>query len=255
MKKIFPFLLVLLSCSENKKIESLLNPTLLASQEEWITYEGIILTEAGFEAAIELSLLQDAVGVESAYKLKASFDQEGNHVTTESEAKYSVRYGSDNNEVIIEVPTENSLHVAVGTNVKSPAATTFQKKLFKTLYLKTEGPNQLVLLDNHLHRIADDSRYTLYKRSKLFTAEGYITFEEKRTDFYEKNTNESWTVAPLGFYNAVKENYDSLATQALEGVYLKALAYSVQADSTDEERLVIKSVLEMTRSKAYEKAN
>ena len=119
------------------------------------------------------------------------------------------------------------------------------------LFFKSDGSNKLVLVDEDFNPITDDSRYTLYKRGRLFTAEGYITFEKNRTDFIEKNTAEKWNVASLGVYADAQKSYDSIATENFEGVYLKAVAYSVPSDTSDEDLLVIRGIIEMRKSEAY----
>jgi hypothetical protein len=157
-------------------------------------------------------------------------------------------YGAANNEVILKLEGK-SYSSAMMTKKSGPPKA--PEPIAININLMSEGGSKLVLVDDDFDRIADDGRYTLYRRSRLFTVEGYITFEDSRTDYYEQNAAERWTVAPLGVYTDVQKIYDSLATEEFEGVYLRALAYSVESDTTDKELLVIKSIIEMRKSKAY----
>jgi hypothetical protein len=239
-------LLLLCGCAESsKKTEPAALPSTLAAAEEWRTYEGVVPTDQGNEVTVELSLMEGEVGLDSQYKLVASdLHEQEISMFNMFQGKYSIMYGTADNELIIQVEERKaSVSMTRKLNLPDPP--------FHGLNFKSEGGNKLVLLDDDFDRVADDDRYTLYKRSRLFTIEGYITFESTRTDFHEQNTGENWSVTPLGVYPYTAKKYDSLATEEFEGVYLKALAYSVESDSTDQELLVIKRVLEMKKSDAY----
>lgn len=111
------------------------------------------------------------------------------------------------------------------------------------------GNDQLVLTDSDFDPLVTDARYTLYKRSELFTAEGYVTIEtDSLTTFFERNTSGNWHVAHLGVYDQVKDKYQQLATTSLEGIYLRALIYSVNdtnASGEPTKKLVVKRIVEM----------
>jgi hypothetical protein len=76
-----------------------------------------------------------------------------------------------------------------------------------------------------------------------------ITFEDSVTEFFERNTMKNWKVSPQGEIDSVRIKYIELATDQHEGIYLKALAYSV-ADTTTESKkaLVIKRSLRIEKS-------
>ena len=59
----------------------------------------------------------------------------------------------------------------------------------------------------------------------------------------------NWKVAPLGRIDSVKMKYVELATEANEGIYLKASAYSVSDTTTESNKsLVIKRILRIEKS-------
>ena len=245
LRNALPILLLLLACSGNEKKESVSLPIEGSANEDWITYEGNVLTNHGTEVTVELSLMQGEVGLDSKYKMVVG---DFEHMFNMTRGEYSILYGTADNEVIVQV-RENKPSLMAVKHFKLP------EPFFHDLNFKSDGANKLVLLDEDNNRVADDSRYTIYKRSRLFTIEGYITFENTRTDFYEQNTRERWIVAPLGAYRMAHNAYDSIATEQFEGVYLKALAYSVETDSTKNEVLVVKNILEIYKSKAFENVN
>jgi hypothetical protein len=161
---------------------------------------------------------------------------------------YTVIYGLPNHELGIEI---NEWDKGMLTG-RYAASMRNRKPIVResgNLYFKTKGNDQLVLTDQYFNPIAEDNRYTLYKRSKLFTIEGYLTVEEDGdTEFFERNTRENWNLAQLGLYDSVNSTYKQLAKQPYEGIYLRALAYSV-ADTTamgeDTDRLVVKKIINM----------
>ena len=67
-------------------------------------------------------------------------------------------------------------------------------------------------------------------------------------EFFERNTFEDWHVAQLGLYEDVRKNYTGLAKEPWEGIYVRALAYSV-SDTTDspehQGNLVVKRLIAM----------
>ena len=119
------------------------------------------------------------------------------------------------------------------------------------MFFLTRGNDELLPCDDNFKPITTDRRYTLHKRSRLFTVEGYITFGQDSAEyfkqdsatFFERNTSEYWRVTDLGEFNELRLLYKKLAKEKFEGVYLKALAYSVM-DTTLREKnvLVIKRI-------------
>lgn len=247
MRKIL-LLFVLFACSNKEKIEPPLSPVVEDEKAKKIIYEGTIISKYG-EGPIELSLEEVETGLTSSFVIQGDIDKD--LIFARIIGEYSTLQGAASNEVILQL--HGRFHViSRARNAKKGSSISSGPEVKELdLFFITEGGNKLVLVDEDFDRIANDNRYTLYKRSRLFTAEGYITFEEGRTEFFEFNTNERWNVAPLGMFSDAQKFYDSVATQKFEGIYLKALAYSVQSDSSDEELFVIKRVLEMKKSDAY----
>ena len=245
MRNFIVFLILLTACSESAKQEPTNAPVVSSEAKKVSVYEGIIQTEDG-EGPIELFLEENETGIVSWFEIRGRLNV--NQIFLFATGNYSVLYGAANNEVILKL--EGQVHSSV-MRVKKGERGKAPKPLDIKINLMSEGGNKLVLVDDDFDRIDDHGRYTLYRRSRLFTVEGYITFEKTRTDYYEQNAAERWTVAPLGVYNDVQRIYDSLATEEFEGVYLRALAYSVESDTVDKEFLVIKSIVEMNKSKAY----
>ena len=246
MRKILS-LLLLFACSNNEKTEPPLSPRVADEKAKKIVYEGVIKSKYG-EGPIELSLVEVETGLTSTFELKGDIKKDV--LFGMATGEYSTLAGAAGNEIILQL--HGRFFVMSRARKAKKGAVTFGSEVDEIeLFFITEGGNKLVLVDEDFDRIAEDNRYTLYRRSRHFTAEGYITFEEGRTEFFEQNTNERWNVAPLGVYGETKQIYDSVATQKFEGVYLKALAYSVQSDSSDQELFVIKRVLEMKKSDAY----
>ena len=55
----------------------------------------------------------------------------------------------------------------------------------------------------------------------------------------------------IGWYDSIKTTYQKLATEKNEGIYLKALAYSIEEPdsvNTSHKSIVIKSILRMEKS-------
>lgn len=253
MKKIFLLLLIFCTCApKEEKINPTPFPFTESQVEEWATYEGNIILD-GKESPIELKLKQGEVGLDSYFWLTIKLTTKDFSSMHSVRGKYAMLYGGPNNEVIVQIHSSIPIWgytIEKGKMQQKPGPPMYHEL---NLNFMSEGGDKLVLLDRDRNRIAEDARYTIYRRLNLFTAEGYITFEKSRTDFFEKNTLEKWNVAPLGLYTQAKKNYDSIAKEKFEGVYLKALAYSVTSDSSDKENLVIKEILEMKRSTAFEK--
>jgi len=185
---------------------------------------------------IELELKPGSIGENAYYRLKTWEDEGNRHVMGwYGNGNYAVLYGGPN-ERIIQFKITNYIF----RHNKKPLMEE------KELAFKINGDHELVLLDSNLD-IAVPS-HKLIRRSKLFTVEGYITFEKDTADFFERNTMEKWVVSRLASYPEVRDQYQKLAKERFEGIYVKALAYSVtQVDSSGKETdaLVLKRVVTM----------
>jgi hypothetical protein len=268
MRKIL-LLLVFFACSSKEKIEPPPSPTVVDEKTEWIVYEGILKTQFG-EGPAELSLMQTEIGQTSNLRLTGSFIEGQKFL--HAMGRYTILYGAANQEIIIQAHCtasffSKSAKERIRQNHKPGKGTSEIIKpeiLELDLSFKSDGMFKLVQVDEDFERISEDNRYTLFKRLRLFTVEGYVTLENTHTEFFEQNTRENWLVAPIGNHAEVQHVYDSLVTEKSEGMYLKALAYSIGSDSTfieprvnfgtggvGDELLVIKRILEMKKSEAY----
>jgi hypothetical protein len=228
MKKIIP-LLLLLACSSKEKITSPVSPGLVDSPEkkEVINYEGNLRLN-GNEATAELSLEQGENGMEAGFTLMADgYDWTSKRI---DKGKYTILYGDANTENKFE------LHGRMMSFTQMKDSPRTKPEINEIhLYFISDGDQKLISTDEDFNPIVDDGSLTLYKRSRLLTVEGYLTCETSHTEFFEKNTTEKWNVASLAAWQKAKERYDSIATEKFEGVYLKAIAYWVLSDSTDED--------------------
>jgi hypothetical protein len=85
--------------------------------------------------------------------------------------------------------------------------------------------------------------------ARTFFVEGYVTCTDSVTEFFERNTRKNWKVASLGDIDSLKIKYIELATEESEGIYLKALAYSISDTTSESDKsLVIKRVLRVEKS-------
>ena len=243
---LFTLLVVILfSCSKSRKISNEPFPYLLASDVEWITYEGILPNVNGQDVLVELELLPGAPGMESYFKLNETLSVSSKTgvmaMGSQSHGKYTVLFGS-------------STHNFIQINNKALLRSIMRGKPFTPddhvdgdLLLRSQGDHKLVLMGRDLQEV--DPRYTLIRRSELFTVEGYFTlYNDSTTDYYERNTQKKWAVARFGCYDEAVRGYNVLAKEEFEGIYLKALSYSIR--HTDErgkeaDALVFKRILVM----------
>ena len=161
-------------------------------------------------------------------------------MSTRSHAKYAVLFGS---------PHHNIIHITNKTRMRSIIkGKRFEKgdEVTDDLYLKSYGDHELVLVDENFQDVIP--RYTLIRRSELFTVEGYLTVYGDTAEFFEKNTRKGWPVAQLARYAEAAKKYELLAKEKFEGVYLKALSYSIShrdRDGNESDALVFKEILHM----------
>lgn len=240
MYKLFLFILLVSACTVHKKEEQNPFPVLAISDDEnWATYEGKWLTTGGV-IRLELSLKSGAVGFESYYKLKEFFEADSSASGTTSQGLYSSYNGFPNSEFRICLHDLNTYDRGSYLRYKKLGSVDGTDEMF----FKTRGNDELLPCDNSFNPLTLDRRYTLHRRSKLFTVEGYFTIEQDSVEFFERNTREYWKVTDLGEFNELTVAYDKLAKEKSEGVYLKALAYSVRDTSsmTGRDALVIKRI-------------
>ncbi len=243
MKKISALIFLLSACAthENKNKEPF-TVAAKVNEDEWATYEGHWSTQ-GAVVRMELSLRNGGVGVDSDYKLIESYESDIRASGTVSNETYSTYSGFPNHEFGIRL--HNLGEYANGSFLRFKKSPDVNEP--DEMFFLTRGSDELLPCDQNFKPLTEDRRYTLHKRSKLFTVEGYITYNQDSTDFFERNTRERWKVTNLGEFDEVTQKYKELAKEKFEGIYLKALAYSV-ADTTSpigQRALVIKRALAM----------
>lgn len=257
MKKYLLFLVFLMACAEKEEnTEQAISTELdIPEQEHWVVYEGVVRSDAGNDVKLELSLLQGVVGVESTYKTEEEYiGADDERLLTMSTGKYTLLFGS-NDEMLISIPKNSGMTLGwmpqggYGMNPTPPSAAALGAATISKLAFKAaRNSNELVMVGDDSAPVAEDNRYTLKKRSILFTAEGFVTIEPHTTDFFEINTRQNWTMALAGAYGELEAKYFKLATEKHEGIYLKAIAYYIDdTDSTGVEikKLVVKRIVEM----------
>ena len=239
MKKLFVFIFLLSACTVHEKEKQKPFPVFTISDDEWATYEGKWLNNDGV-IRFELSLKSGGFGVDSYYKLVESFESDSLASGTESQGSYSTHYGFANKEVGICLHDLSEYSKGFYLRYKPSQRMDIPEEMF----FITHGNDELVPSDDHFKPITTDRRYTLHQRSKLFTVEGYITFEHDTATFFERNTCEHWKVTNLGEFNEIRSIYKQLAKVKYEGIYLKALAYSVTDPTfkSEKDALVIKQI-------------
>jgi len=191
------FLLIfLISCQVHKRDEQKpFTPLTISGDEEWITYEGKWLTKAGI-IRFELSLKSGAFGYDSYYKLNESFDGDSSGSGKPSQGLYSSYDGSTKSEFRI------CLHDVGGyDNGGYLRFKTFNNK--DEMFFMTRGNDELLPCDSKFNPLTLDRRYTLHRRSNLFTVEGYFTMNQDSIEFFERNTREYWKITDLGEFNEI----------------------------------------------------
>ena len=227
-------------------------------EEDWIIYEGILPANNGQEVKVELSLVPATPGMASHYKILESFDSKepGNaySASVSSDGSYDLLSGEETSIIrLFDKRMTRALFLSRG----QMETLNEDLKMKQDLYLKSNGEHQLILVDNDFNVV--DRRYTLTRRtSPLFTVEGYFTVYDDTTDFYEKNTQKKWAVAQLAEYDEAVKKYNYLAKEKFEGVYLKALSYSIARKNRKGEEvkaLVFKRIIEIDSMPALPSMN
>jgi len=246
MKKLFPIIFVvgLLSCSRSSRTVQEPFPNLLAPDLEWITYEGTLPSGNGQDLLVEIHLLPGAPGMHSYYKLTEKLDSsEADRpfvMSTKSQGTYSVLSGSPGHNIVQITNRRRMNAVMLGKKFGHGEHVTGD------LLLKSNGDHELVMVNEDFQLV--DPRFLLIRRSGLFTVEGYLTVVGDSAEYFERNTQKPWAVARFACYDKAVSSYHVLAKEKFEGVYLKALSYSVrQKDRNGREidMLVFKRILRM----------
>lgn len=233
-------LTILTACAPQKKEKYEPFPLITIADEEWATYEGKWLTKDGI-LRLELSIQQtSSVGVDSYYILLEAFESDSSANGTKSQGKCSIYYGLTDDEIGIRLRDLALYSKGVYFRVSESKYLNLSEEMF----FVTRGSNELIPCDENFKPITTDRRYTLHKRLNHFTIEGYITFYQDSVEFFERNTREYWKVADLGEFGELKSTYKQLTNENNEGMYLKALAFSV-SDTTSRKgnrALVVKRI-------------
>jgi hypothetical protein len=244
MRTLFVVLLIpgLLSCSKSRR-NSESFPDYQTPDEDWITFEGILPSGNGNKVVATLELMPGSPGMDGYFKL-TEMPVPGrpfaDMVYTNSQGKYSVLLTAAGQRIVHITRRRLTGSLTIGKHF-GPS-----DQIAEEIFLKGNN-DQLVLVDKDIMPI--DSGYSLFRRSALFTVEGYVTvYNDTSAEFFERNTRKSWPVAQLACYKEAVTKYRSLAKEKFEGIYVKALSYSVpQSDIAGEtvESLVFKRILVM----------
>lgn len=253
MKKIYPAMMILLSCCQAENKEAEVFPEIYYDDNQWVVYEGIVPLESGEEITMELSLHPGSPGLDSDYRLDEWSQEYNSYMMGRSSAnKYTTLVGSNPDEVIIKLHNSRiNRPVVLGT--ESPEELKKIRKSFNRstdLFFKAKG-NELVLVDDNFEEI-NPAKYSLIRRSKVFTVEGYITFVNDTSEFFEMNTRENWALAERGMFDKARSDYYSMAKEKFEGIYLKGLGYSVEHVSSSGKEinaLVLRNIYDMRPGK------
>ena len=218
-------------------------PNYLIKDEDWIVYEGTLPSSYGPDVHVELSLFPGAPGLDSRYQMMEFPDGR-------SPGGYQGLIGSRGRYIVLSSPEGQIIHIPDRSFVR---AISMRGELpmpeidKENLYLKSDGQHKLILLDENFKKRSGD--YVLTRRaSPLFTVEGYFSVYNDTTDFFERNTQKEWSVAKLAQYDKAVKNYKFLSKEKFEGVYLKALAYTVRhlnQEGEEIDALVFKKILHM----------
>jgi hypothetical protein len=242
----FTYLIIfLVCCCQTERNDHAAFPIISANQDKLIVYEGVIPLDSGEELTIVLGLLPGSPGFPSYYVLDEWSAVHNNLMIGRNSAnQFTTLAGSNADEVFIKLHnsrTQNNFFSKRASDTKNKNI-----KRTKDLWFKTKG-NTLILVDDDLKEV-NAERFNLIQRSKPFTVEGYITFVNDTVDFFEMNTRETWALADRGQLSKARYNYDRMATEKFEGIYLKGLAYTVDHISPDGREvtaLVLRNIYDM----------
>lgn len=216
------FILICCSCETKPRQDFVIVTT---GDEEWTHYEGQWLAATGV-VHLELALKTGAQNINATYKLDESFTSDSIGSSSYSISTYSTYFngGLDKSMGIV---LHNLSPLTYGSFFRYRKSSDLPEEMF----FVTRGQNELLPCDPEFRPLTTDKRYTLHRRSELFTVEGYVTFDGDSVDFFERNTFKRYHVANLAEFYKAKAGYKKWAKTNHEGVYVKALAYTV-VDST-----------------------
>ena len=254
MRKLFILLIVIVGCStkntESEKPFQLKN----VSDDEWVVYEGQLKNEKGVIEDVELSLTQASVSVDSYFRLHISSNVNGHAIGTSFQGSYSVSYGLPNHEQGITINCKaEAITGRIIMNSRNEKVKVPDSETRDNLYFITDGSEKLILTSDDFKPLTGKLE-ALHKRSNLFTAEGYVTADSMTSEFFERNTMQSWSLAKLVAFDSIKVNYHKLATEKNEGIYLRALAYSIADDDSTNasgKAIVMKRILKIEKSSLH----
>jgi len=237
MTKWFLIIFIFSACIVKDKTKQASFPEITVNENEWAAYEGRWLT-GNSVISFELFLKSGAIGVDSYYRLWESSVADSSASGTISYGPYSTYYGSSDKELRICLHGLSEYTDAIHFRIS-------KTDMPDEMCFITRGGDELIPCDADFRPITTNWRYTLHKRSKLFTVEGYVTFDKDSVEYYERNTSERWKMTELGEFDDIKTMYSQLVKEKYEGIYLKGLAYTVldNTSQSGENVLVIKRII------------
>jgi hypothetical protein len=237
LKYLLFLIVIATSCNYENKKSNIEFSIKSIPEKNWETYEGKWLTQDGI-IRLELFLSTSSNNIDSYYKLHESFESEKSASSTTSKGKFTF-YPLTNKEFGIRLHNLGMYSKGIHFRVKESKYMDISEEMF----FITRGVNELIPTDENFKPITLDKKYTLHKRLDYLTVEGYITFDNDTAQYYERNTMQYWKIAELGEFDDLKSTYKKMTKEKYEGLYLKALAYSVTDNSSPTEKsLVIKRV-------------
>ncbi|HTH54637.1 MAG TPA: hypothetical protein VL728_01240 [Cyclobacteriaceae bacterium] len=249
----------LVACSSHKEEKQRISYSNASVDNKWSVYEGTIITDKGLKVKAALSLTHAIEGVEGLFKIKKTIEKDGAIGDDDLEGKYWVSFAVPNQEQGVTLIFSSEPKTSQHAYPVDKESARFAQKLLtkraelsallatKELFFKTEGSEILIQTDKSFK--VKGTRCILYKRSDLFTVEGYLTFEsDTLTSFFERNTLEKWQVFSLGELNLAKQRCIELGIEKGESAYLKGVAYSVSDTTSQTGRsLVLKRLIKMEK--------
>jgi hypothetical protein len=237
MKNLFFLGFFLAACTTAEKPDFYDFPTKTVMNNAWATYEGNWPGADGIRS-VELSLLQNSGEGETWFNLYENFHSKKLAGSSTQKGKFSL-YRLSGNEFGIRLHNLNPHPYGAHFRVSDPALFSSKQEIF----FITRGENELIPCDHDFKPLSLDRSKTLHKRLDYITVEGYVTFYNDSAEYFEKNTRQYWKLDPLGEFESIRKIYFRNTSEPYEGMYLKALAYSV-ADTTarNGKALVIKSI-------------
>ena len=264
MKKFAPVLIFFAFCCSTERKPAEKNPFPETGSPGWMVYEGRVPLEETRFLYIEVSLLPGDIIGEGNYSLTESLqDENGETPISAFKGVYSTLHGEGADDLIIHLHTSSQKEgvkrtYLVKTGFKEYQSKSDIKRIREEIFRKTDltlkpgSKNKLIVLDQHLKPVSDESHFNLTKRaSRLFTLEGYFRHNGDTAEFLEMNTKERWAVSKLGRYTQATRQYHKLIKNKFEVTYLKAVAYSIHHTNKkgkETEALVFKQILQMTSS-------